>query len=74
MKTSVPAKVGKKAIRVISLEGLVLAKLRAGRSQDIADLQQLMANCGNEIRWEMVGEVATELETTELRRIAKAFS
>ena len=72
--TSEPAKVGKKEIRVIALEGLVVAKHRAGRTQDIADLRQLMANRGQIIRWELMTQIATSLEITELRQIARALA
>ena len=73
VETSVPVKLGKKGIRVICLEGLVLAKHRAGRSQDVADLQQLIADRGKDIRWGTLGEVATELEVKELKQIAKGL-
>ena len=72
-RTSVPAKVGKRKIRTISLEGLVVAKHRAGRSQDVADLQQLMVKRGSEINWDLVGEITTDLELAELKLVAKAL-
>ena len=37
IETSELTKVGKKEIRVIALEGLIVAKHRAGRTQDVAD-------------------------------------
>lgn len=74
VRTSVPVSIGKKEIRVISLEGLVLAKHRAGRSQDVADLQQLMASCGKAISWGKVAEIASELEVAELKQVARALS
>ncbi|MDG6941426.1 MAG: nucleotidyltransferase [Nitrososphaerota archaeon] len=73
VRTSVPVKIGRKEIRVMSLEGLVLAKHRAGRSQDVADLRQLMANRGKYIKWDKVSEIATELEVTELKQIARGL-
>jgi predicted nucleotidyltransferase len=72
-KTSAPMKVGKDEIRVISLEGLIIAKYRAGRSQDVADLRQLMANCSKDIDWEKAKEIGTDMEITELKGIAKAL-
>jgi len=63
-----------KTYRVICLEGLVLAKHRAGRSSDIADLQQLLRNCGKEIRWDVMKEIASDVELNELKRISQALS
>jgi len=68
------ARVGPKQIRVICLEGLVLAKHRAGRSQDVADLRQLMVDLGRTIRWDLMEEVATGLEVAELRKVAEALT
>ena len=73
MKTSVPVRVGKEAIRVISLEGLIVAKHRAGRSQDIADLRQLMARRGQVVKWDKMSQIGTNLELAELRQVAKAL-
>ena len=73
LRTAVVAKVGSRTIKIICLEGLVVAKHRAGRSQDVADLRQLMANVGDRIRWELIEEVATNLEVAELRNVAKAL-
>ena len=73
LKNAVPVIVGRKKINVISLEGLLLAKLRAGRSQDVADLRHLMANRGQAVRWRVMKEIATDLETAELGRLADAL-
>ncbi|MBI2648848.1 MAG: nucleotidyltransferase [Thaumarchaeota archaeon] len=73
LKTSVPVMFAKKEIRVICLEGLILAKHRAGRSQDIADLRQLIVRCGRSIRWDVMRQISTDLEITELRKVAEAF-
>ena len=42
----------------ISLEGLIVAKLRAGRDQDIEDLQRLAVRCGSKINWDEVKGLA----------------
>ena len=73
VKTAVPAKVGKREIRVMALEGLIIAKYRAGRTQDIADLRQLMANRNQDIRWAVMSGIGTDLEITDLRQSAKAL-
>ena len=73
VKTAVPAKVGKREIRAMALEGLIIAKYRAGRTQDIADLRQLMANRNQDIRWAVMSGIGTDLEITELRQTAKAL-
>ena len=72
LKTAVPARVGKDEIKIITLEGLIIAKHRAGRSQDIADLRQLLSR-GRKIRWDVMGEVGTDMEIGELKMIAKAL-
>jgi predicted nucleotidyltransferase len=73
VRTATTAKVGRRTISVISLEGLILAKHRAARSQDIADLRRLMALRGHDIKWDVIGEIGSDLEVTELKRIARAF-
>ncbi len=73
LKTSVPVKVGKKEIRVICLEGLILAKHRAGRSQDVADLRQLIERRGGSIKWELMNQIGTDLEIAELRKVVEAL-
>jgi hypothetical protein len=72
-KTAIPVRIGKKEIRVISLEGLIIAKHRAGRTQDVANLKELMTKHSRNIRWDVMGEVGTDLEIAELRRVARAL-
>ena len=74
MEKSVQVSFRNKTYRVICLEGLVLAKHRAGRSSDIADLQQLLRNCGKGIRWDVMEEIADRVELDELRKISQALS
>ena len=51
IKTATAIQVDRKgtAINTISLEGLVVAKFRVGRDQDIHDLQSLAIRCGSKI-------------------------
>jgi len=72
---AVQVKLGnKKEIKVIRLEGLMLAKHRAGRTTDVADLRQLMTRRGGNIDWNLMAEIAEPLEIAELRKISKALA
>ncbi len=72
---AVQVRLGKnKEIRVICLEGLMLAKHRAGRTTDIADLKQLLTHRGGNIDWTLMAEIAEPLELAELQRISKALA
>jgi hypothetical protein len=73
LRTAISAKVGRNRIKVFSLEGLIVSKHRAGRSQDVADLRQLMASRSGEIRWDVMGEIASKIEMDELRKIAEVL-
>ena len=72
LDNAVPVRVGKKKISIISLEGLIIAKHRAGRSQDVADLRRLVANRAKDIDWDVMSELGTDLEIEELRQVARA--
>ncbi len=65
---------GTKSYKVISLEGLILAKHRAGRTADIADLKQLLSRRSNSIRWNEMEEIAKETEIAELRKLSDLLS
>ncbi len=71
---AVQVKLGRKEIKVICLEGLILAKHRAGRTTDNADLKQLLTHRGGTISWELMAEIAEPYEMAELRRISKALA
>src|SRR2546428_6818765 len=58
LKNAVQLRLGEKEIRVICLEGLILAKHRAGRTTDVADLRQLMIHRGGTIVWDLMVKVA----------------
>lgn len=74
LKTAVPVQVGREKIRVICLEGLILAKHRAGRPQDIADLRKLIINRSRKIKWEVMRQIGTELELAEMRSVVRAMA
>jgi len=74
MEKAIRVKFGKKEIKVICLEGLVLAKHRAGRTTDVADLTQLLTHRGGTIRWDLMAEIAEEYEIVELKQISKALA
>ncbi len=56
------------------LEGLILAKHRAARTTDIADLRQLLTHRGGNIDWNLMAEIAESLEIAELRKISNALA
>lgn len=60
IETAEAIRVGKKGTTVdaISLEGLVVAKFRAGRDQDLEDLRRLAIRCGPRINWDEIGRLA----------------
>src|SRR2546426_8391558 len=74
LKNAVQLRLGKKEIKVICLEGLILAKHRAGRTTDVADLRKLMIHRRGTIVWDLMAEIATDHEIAELQRISKAFA
>lgn len=61
-------------VRIICLEALLIAKMRAARPQDIADVQELCRRRGKSIRWNMLKSLATETEAAELKNVVLAFS
>jgi predicted nucleotidyltransferase len=73
-ETAVTKRVGKGQVKVMCLEALLIAKMRASRPQDIEDIQTLCRRLGKTIRWKVVGELATSMESAELNNIVAAFS
>ena len=59
-------------VNAISLEGLIVAKFRAGRDQDIEDLQRLAVRCGSKINWDKVKYLTKS--DTEYLEIQQAIS
>lgn len=75
LDNAVQVRLGKnKEIRVMCLEGLILAKHRAARTTDIADLRQLLTHRGGNIDWNLMAEIAESLEIAELRKISNALA
>ena len=61
-------------IKIICLEALLLAKLRAGRPQDNDDLKQLCKRRGRDIRWDLVESMAQGLEVVQLRQLVTGLA
>jgi predicted nucleotidyltransferase len=72
--TAVTVRAAGSPVRIMCLEALLLAKMRAGRPQDSDDLQQLCRSRGKSIRWDVVGSMAKSLEMTELKGYVRALS
>lgn len=68
---AIPADRKGTTVNAISLEGLIVAKFRAGRDQDIEDLQRLAVRCGPKIRWGEIRYLAKS--DTEYSRIEQAI-
>lgn len=73
-ETAITRRLGADEIRVMCLEALLIAKMRASRDQDISDLQQLCTIKGKSIRWDVVESLATSVEVSNLRNTARIFS
>jgi predicted nucleotidyltransferase len=72
--TAVAIRVDGTFVKVMCLEALLIAKMRAGRPQDSEDIQRLVALRGKFIRWDVVDSVARDLEASELRGYVGALS
>lgn len=72
--TAITRKIGVNKIRVMYLEALLIAKLRASRPQDISDLQRMCELKGKLVRWEVVESMATPVEVSNLKTTVRAFS
>ncbi len=70
--TAVPVDGKGTTVDAISLEGLIVAKFRAGRDQDIEDLRRLAVRCAPKINWDEVGNLAKS--DTEYHGIRQAIS
>ncbi|MDE1854154.1 MAG: nucleotidyltransferase [Thaumarchaeota archaeon] len=73
-ETAVTIRAAHSEVRIMCLEGLLLAKMRAGRPQDNDDIRRLCRLHGKEIRWELVEKMAKGLESTQLRGYVKALT
>ncbi|MCY4491862.1 MAG: nucleotidyltransferase [Thaumarchaeota archaeon] len=70
--TAIPVDKKGTTVNTISLEGLIIAKYRAGRDQDIEDLQRLAVCCSHKINWDEVKCLAKS--DTEYSEIEQAIS
>ncbi len=61
-------------VRIMCLEALLLAKMRAGRPQDSDDIRQLCRLRGKTIRWDLIESIARGLEAVELRQYVRALA
>lgn len=62
-------------VRAISLEGLITSKYRAGRDQDIRDLQQLAFRCSSNIGWNEIQNLSkNQEEFRNIQNTIKLFS
>jgi predicted nucleotidyltransferase len=61
-------------IKIMCLEALLLAKMRAGRPQDNDDVRQLCKLRGKAVRWDLIESLARGLEAIQLRQYVSAFS
>ena len=61
------------AIRVMCLELLTVSKLRANRPQDMEDIQEILRSKGRILKWEIMSEIATEMEIHNLKTAASVF-
>jgi predicted nucleotidyltransferase len=74
-RTAKVTRVGKEKIKVMGLEALLLAKLRASRPQDVDDIRQLVRTHSRDIDWNVLGSLTTSsVEIENLRNIVRALS
>lgn len=73
-ETAVAKRAGSDEVKVMCLEALLIAKMRASRPQDVEDVQTLCRRLGKTIRWEVVDRLATPMESADLKNVVSAFS
>lgn len=77
IKTASTIVVDKKetTVNAISLEGLIVAKFRAGRDQDIEDLQRLAIRCGSRINWSEIKNLAkSDVEYSSIEQAIQLYA
>ncbi len=72
-KTAIVIRIGPDEIKVMCLEALLIAKMRASRPQDVEDVQTLCRRLGKAVRWDVVDKLATSTEAAELRNVVSAL-
>ena len=72
-ETSITKQVENEDLRIMALEALLIAKLRASRAQDIEDIRILCQRLKRTIRWNIIDRLAASTESSELRNIINAL-
>jgi predicted nucleotidyltransferase len=72
--TAITVRVAGSPVKIMCLEALLIAKMRAGRPQDNDDIRQLCRVRGKTIRWDLVHSMSKGLEATQLRQYVQALS
>lgn len=73
-ETAVSKRVGSGEVKVMCLEALLIAKMRASRPQDIEDIQTLCRRLGKTIDWDIIDKLAASVESAELKNVVSALS
>jgi len=73
VETGASKTINNQVIRFANLEVLIVLKYRAGRAQDVEDLQLLTQRKFQEIRWNVIQELTSDTEYPDLRNIITAF-
>lgn len=60
-------------VKAASLEVLLLAKLRAGRPQDMEDLRDLCKRKGDSVDWQVLQQIATKVELSTIKQSVTAL-
>jgi predicted nucleotidyltransferase len=68
-RTAITKRIRRNEVRVMGLEALLIAKMRASRPQDIEDLHELCRQLGKTVKWNVVNELATPEESAELKNV-----
>lgn len=72
--TAIPVNKKGTTVNAISLEGLVVAKFRAGRDQDIEDLKRLAVACDSQINWDKIKRLTKhDTEYSEIKQAIRFY-
>ncbi len=77
INTATAIRVNKKGttVNVISLEGLIVTKFRAGRDHDIEDLIQLSIYCSSKINWDEIQNlVKDDVEYSNIKQTIHLYT
>lgn len=72
-RISVTKRVRGSEIRVMGLEALLIARMRASRPQDIQDLHELCKRLGKNVKWNAVAELAKPEEIAQLKTVVSLY-